>query len=242
MNSEQCTFLLGQAADSMPTLSSGINQSLPSSKTPTPAQSSEVEPKTDGSQDCTCGKAMSECSIHLSMREKWIAFMRDSLAQIFQSVEKEKELPEANLAYTPKSSEYLASFDPVSSSWKIHQRSLIEGLDWSLEIWPRSGMTRNGHVYLLPALVPQLFGTDGGHFPSPRTSMWKNRKWYFRKKLMGNLEELPGLKPEKFAWLAGKPINPAWCEWLMMWPITATVLSASETDKFRFARQRHGKF
>jgi hypothetical protein len=94
---------------------------------------------------------------------------------------------------------------------------------------PRGSMDEKDAVYiaacdpgtilkLLPSLAPQLSGTDGGHFPAPRTSMYKIRRWWARKHPMGNLEELPSYRPEKFAWLAGRPINGG--EIWMVWRLT----------------------
>jgi hypothetical protein len=48
-----------------------------------------------------------------------------------------------------KCEESLAKFDPHTSSWKIPQLSLEEGLTSSLEILPRWGMTRNGELFRL---------------------------------------------------------------------------------------------
>lgn len=63
-----------------------------SNGTPTPAQSSEVEHKMDGFQACGCGRGMSDCLIHPSTPEKWIASQRVSLARILQRLEIKKEL------------------------------------------------------------------------------------------------------------------------------------------------------
>jgi hypothetical protein len=41
----------------------------------------------------------------------------------------------------------LAKFDPLSSSWKTAQCSLLEDLEQSLETWPRWGSMRNGACY-----------------------------------------------------------------------------------------------
>ena len=50
-------------------------------------------------------------------------------------------------------SESLASFDRGSSSWKTCQGSLFVDSITSLTDWPRSGMTRNGHLYSHPILA-----------------------------------------------------------------------------------------
>ena len=83
-------------------------------------------------------------------------------------------------------------------------------------------------------LVPWGTGTDEtgcGLLPTTRASIYKNRKWWTRKRSYQNLEELP-MKPG-FEWLNGKPINPQWLEWHMGYPIGWTELEAPETPSSR---------
>jgi len=238
---EQLTFLPAPVADSWPTSYWDTLQYWLWNGMPTAAPCSESGPRTDGSPACMCMRETYGCSIHPSGRDEWIAFMRASLARILASVDRGGASMVSALASTAKPSASLASLDRNSSSWKTAQQSLDWGSEQFLATWPVSGMTRGGHAYLLPSLAPQLSGTDGGHFPAPRTSMYKIRRWWARKHPMGNLEELPSYRPEKFAWLAGRPINPAWCEWLMLWPIMWTASKALATAKSRSARRRRGK-
>ena len=51
-----------------------------------------------------------------------------------------------------KWSELLAKYDPDMCLWKTSQRSLLEDLESSLEIFPKCGMTRNGAAYQRPKL------------------------------------------------------------------------------------------
>jgi hypothetical protein len=64
-------------------------------------------------------------------------------------------------------SDSFASYDPVTSSWRTSQLSLLE--EWSeySETWPRSGMTRNGTAYRLKPLAPLTGGTGSGLLPTP---------------------------------------------------------------------------
>src|SRR5574343_389644 len=89
MNSEQCTFSPVSAEDSLPISSWGTVQLSLWSGIHTPARSCENEPPKDGSPNCTCGKEMSDCSIHPSTPEKWIASMQVSLANLLAMPELE---------------------------------------------------------------------------------------------------------------------------------------------------------
>ena len=162
MNSEQCTFSLEPGGGSMPTLSSGISQSLPSSGTPTLAPFSEAEQPMDGSLVCTCGREMSGCSTHPSTLEKWIASQRDSLAQIFQQPVEARESTVNAPDFTGKSYESPILYDLDSCSWRTPQLSLVEDLDKSLVNWPSAGIMRDGRCYPLARLVTTMNDLDGG--------------------------------------------------------------------------------
>ena len=79
-------------------------------------------------------------------------------------------------AYGASTPELLASFDPVSSSWKTSQLCFLEGLTTYSGTWPRSGMTRNGIAYQLPPLVPLTGATGSGLWQTPVSDDAVNRK------------------------------------------------------------------
>ena len=58
-------------------------------------------------------------------------------------------------------------FDPVSSSWKTRQCSLLEGLDEFLETWPRWGIMRDGECWELATLERPTSGSESGLWPTP---------------------------------------------------------------------------
>jgi hypothetical protein len=134
----------------------------------------------------------------------------------------------------------LGKFDPVSSSWRTHQLSLFGGLEEFSEIWPGWGIMRDGEYW--EQSMPDFLTEDceSGLFATPRTSIYKNQKWWVRKEYMGNLEELPMVKG--FEHLAGKRINPEWLEWLMAWPIGWAALAPLATDKFQQWLHSHGNY
>ena len=72
----------------------------------------------------------------------------------------------------PRCDDSLASYDPISCSWKTCQHSLFGGLEQFSGNWPRSGMTVNGTAYRLPTLAHRIKGTasglsESGMWPTP---------------------------------------------------------------------------
>lgn len=172
MSYEQCTFSQELAAESFATSSLDTSQLSLLSGIDTPAKSSENEPKTDGSQACTCGKGMSDCLIHPSTPETWTAYMRASLALMCQQPENKQALAlRRAVASTEKFSASLAWFDPDTCSLRMSQPSLLTDSQPSSVTLPRSGMLVNGRVYELPTVGQRTNATDGGVcFPTPTAS------------------------------------------------------------------------
>lgn len=145
----------------------------------TAAKSSENEPQMDGSQACECGKGMSECSIHPSTPEKWIASMRDSLARTLA-------LPGIKLAldmrhdqaFIEKSSVSLALFDPATCSLKTCQQSFLTDSEPYSQTLPRWGSLRNGVVSEHPIAAHPITETGGGVWlPTPTVSSGAQVAW-----------------------------------------------------------------
>ena len=158
-----------------------MNPSEPSNGTPTAAECSESAPQRDGSPTCGCTKETSGCSIHPNTRDEWIASMQASLVLILAALEiKPGSETERAADFTEKCSELLASFDPVSCSWKTSQQSLLtNSLEPFSETWPRAGMMRDGRVYQHRQPVPATTVIDGGALqsvPTPTVNGNYNRK------------------------------------------------------------------
>ena len=125
--------------------------------------------------------------------------------------------------YGSSTPELLASFDPVSSSWKTSQICWLEGLATFSGRWPRSGMTRNGIAYQLPTwvyhkpatgsgLLPTLVGGDArggrngttkGRHPKDGMTM---TDWLWLNVGRGRLH------PESAEWMMGYPTGWTDCE------------------------------
>ena len=171
MTCEPCTSLPASEEDSLQTSSSDIPQLSLWSGNHTPAKSSEKEPPKDGSPICQCGKGMSDCSIHPSTLEMWIASMRDSLAKILALLEsRQAYLREPDQVFTEKSCVFLTSLDLATSSWKTSQQSFLTDSEPYSQTWPRWGMTQGGSAYAHPMSERRITETGGLHFvPTPDT-------------------------------------------------------------------------
>ena len=171
-NSKQCTSLPEQVVESSQTSFWDTDQSLLSSGTNTLVTYSEPEQQTDGLKECQCGKETSDCSIHPNTKDEWIAFMQDSLAQIFQQQGLKQVLAKTrDLDFTVKSYALQTYFSLDTCSWKMSQQSLLEMMDQcsepSLETLPREATMQSGVVYPLPKLVLTISEIDGGYLHTP---------------------------------------------------------------------------
>jgi hypothetical protein len=177
-------------------------------------------------------------------RETWLASMQSALASLvktYQRLEREKVYRESGLDCTKKSSEQLTMYDLLGCSSKTPLQSALEAVTSSSQTLWREDIP--GETDELPQLMlgRGIYERDGFVLlPTPRASMWKNKRWWKRKDPMGNLEELPAMD-KKWEHLSGKFINPQWIEWMMLWPIGWTDPEQSETAKFRSRPRSRGK-
>ena len=150
------------------TSSSGINLELQLSGINTPVKSCANEPPKDGSPNCTCGKEMSDCSIHPSTPEKWIASMRDSLAKTLALLEsRQAYLREPDQVFTEKSCVLLTLLDRDTCSWRTLQQSFLTDSEPFSQTWPRWGMTQGGVAYAHPMSERRITETGGFCWPTP---------------------------------------------------------------------------
>lgn len=171
--------------------------------------------------------------------------------------EKAQESTEPEAECGPTWPGLLAKFDPVSSTWKTVQHSLIEDSGESLATFPRSGMTRNGLLWALPKLAQTTKGTDFGFWPTPVASDISSRntkyaqggtplslavKMWPTPQASDNrnrgTSQTPAIarrieagKQVMLSMVMDGPLNPPWVEWLMGWPIGWTALKPLEMDK-----------
>ena len=98
-----------------------------------------------------------------------------SSAEVFRartsaSPEKGRALPVSGQVFGTKCIESLASFDPVTSSWRTSQRCFLEGWKPYSGSFPRSGMTRSGTLFRLRPLVHRTAEIVFGSWPTPSAS------------------------------------------------------------------------
>jgi len=199
---------------------------------------SETESLTHSQSGTTCAHSTESHGVGASM-----SLAEDFHAKTLAPQERAQALMEPEAGCGARWHESFATFNPLTSSWKIRQTWLFEGLDESLETWPRWGIMQNGACSEpltagLPIIergfgfVPTPLAQDGSHAGSlDRTKggrFWNLRDWYHVT--MGKKSGKPARKRKRAFW-----------EWLMGWPENWTALSALETAKFQQWLDSHGK-
>lgn len=237
MTCEQCTSLPESAADYSQTSFWDIPQSSPLSGSHTPAKSSENEQRKDGSPTCECGKGMSECSIHPSTPEKWIASMRGCLASLIQSPAYRQALRTREAAKCgPRLSVSFAQFDQNTSFWKTYRDLFDSDFHQYLPIFPQSGMTLNGYAYQLPVLALHTNEKDcGGLLPTP-----SGTSNHGKNHVSGRLDEWGGSSNPWRGTEIGKVHCAAFEEWMLGLPIMWTGLTEYATRKSHCKPPLHG--
>lgn len=189
---------------------------------------------------------------------EWTCSAVGSPAKISALPESEPGLTGNGAASGVNTSEPFAHFDPATSSWKTYQVCLLTHT-WDVfsETWPRAGTMRNGIVYQQQPLAPLTgeiaFGSSdmkGGvalpTSPSLQARVEKSETTHFfptptlsDSKNNGN----PSRMTRGGSWggcelntVIGGPLNPAWVEWLMGYPVGWTDLGDSATPSSRKSR------
>lgn len=116
----------------------------------------------------------------------------DSLVRTSQLLEKVSELSVKEAAYGLKCTELYGKLDLDTSSLKTAQCSLFGDSRESYATFPKSGMMRNGIVYLAPTLAYNRVGSDYIVLPTPRVSTANGcirHRYFGSHTYRGNLEE-----------------------------------------------------
>jgi hypothetical protein len=118
----------------------------------------------------------------------------------------------ARAGYGLSSPVSFTNFDPATSSWRTSQGSLFGGWIEFSEIWPTSGMTRNGIAYQQRTLAHRSYDFEFGWWPTPLASEtgWRRASFAQGGRSLSTV-------------LGGVP-NPTWVEWLMGFPANWTEL------------------
>jgi len=131
----------------------------------------------------------------------------------------------------------LARFDPVTSSWRTAQPSLLEDFGESSVIWPRSGMTAGGQCWELPMWERRTKGTGSGWWPTPQSSDNRNRG---TRSTPAIARRIAAGKQVMLSMVMDGPLNPMFAEWIMGWPLGWTDLKPLVMDKSHCVPQQHG--
>lgn len=127
--------------------------------------------------------------------------------------------------------ESLANYDPDTSSWRMSQRCLDGEWEEFSETFPKSGMTRNGTLYLQPMLVLPTFASAYGRLPTPTATDWKRtpmKRSYAVRSELGHMDTLAQWAVRMSGLRHARLVPDLW-EWVMGFPAKWTDLEHSGT-------------
>jgi hypothetical protein len=157
----------------------------------------------------------------LKSGNEWTLFAADSRVRTCLSLDDVPGLQASAADYGLTTPVSLASYDPVSSSWRTCQGCLFEAWEQFSATWPRSGTTRNGTAYRLRPLAPRTYELASGFLPTPVASETKRTTPYAQ-----------GGQSLSFV-LGGRP-SQALIEWMMGLPDGwLTLLAMPSSRKYR---------
>lgn len=167
--------------------------------------------------------------------------MVDSLAKTSASqITLERAWMESEAAYSSRSLDSLARFDPDSSSWKTSQQSLFGGLiafSWNSL---RSGMTVAGRLFQPPRLEPVTCERDGGFVPTPTARDHKSPGASRTRR--ASIERRQGIPLSQwFKVTFGMNLFPSFVEGMMGYPEKHTALDAWAMQWFRKQLRQRSK-
>jgi hypothetical protein len=156
-------------------------------------------------------------------------------------LEKEQDLMEQDQDSGEKWRGWLAKFDPDMSLWKTAQCSLITDSEECLEIYPTSGLMRDGLLWEQTRLALNTTETEYGLLPTP-TARDFNGHTVTKKRPKGFNKVLPNVFKLEFQLHGQCYPHPTFSEEVMLWPVGWTDLKPLEMDKCHYARQPHGDY
>ena len=135
-----------------------------------------------------------------------ISLPPDFPVRMYPKSDRERESEGSVPAYSPKSSDLLATYHPSGCYWKTSQVSLTGELGTFSGRWPTSGMTQCGTAYRLPQWERLTAGRGSGLLPTPSANDWKGSSNHGQRR--GQLSER----------CIGQKVNPVYLEWMMGYP------------------------
>jgi hypothetical protein len=140
-------------------------QFVPSSGNPTPQAYLSPDKMTEFSRLSRFGMTFKPLTENLGAAVlTWC--QEDSLAKIFQPLEKELASTESEAGCGEKWHASFTKYDPGMRLWKTHQCSLLGDLELFSETWPQWGLMRSGECWEQLTLEQTIRGTESGLSPN----------------------------------------------------------------------------
>jgi len=173
----------------------------------------------------------------------WMSSAAASLAKILAMPASALGLTRADPVSGVSLPDWLARFDPATSSWRTRQPSLSAEWGECSPTWPVTGLMRNGTCWALAKLERRSTGSVSGYWHTPTTRDYKGQSG------LGNRTRRSRNGKPHIANLCDQLVDygrqdlvrsPTFREWLMGLPIGWTALEASATPSSRKSRKSSG--
>jgi len=127
------------------------------------------------------------------------------------------------------STDWWATFDRATSSWRMSQRSLLEDWDKFSETWPSDGSMRDGAVFHVAPLVGHIHDADCSLWPTPTASMDGRGFGIPLHERSGRYKRSTVLRVQELVKKHGWRIHPRFTETLMGFPTDWSAIEPSGT-------------
>jgi hypothetical protein len=214
-------------------------QSAPLSGKPTPQAYCAPDKMMDFSRLSQFGMTFAPLTANLG-EELLMLYLEDFHAKTCLQQEKAQDLTAQDQDFGEKWRGWLAKYDPDSYSWKTAQCSLITDSEECLEIYPTSGLMRDGLLWEQTRLALNTTETEYGLLPTP-TARDFNGHTITKKRPKGFNKVLPNVFKLEFQLHGQCYPHPTFSEEVMLWIVGWTDLKPLATDKFLEWQQQHGE-
>lgn len=171
-NSGNCISSLGLAEGYLQECSLGTAVCALSKSSPTAEPSCSSASETASCHGSQFGTMFGHSTALLGGGE-WTSLLADSLVRILAQPDRAKELKALAVDCGGIWREWFAKWDPITSSWKTRQCSLLAGLDEFSVTWPRWGMMQSGVCLERPTQERHISENESGFWPTLNTRGWR---------------------------------------------------------------------
>jgi len=206
---------------------------------PTPQAYCAPDKMTDFSKVSQSGMTFAPLTESLG-KELLTLYLADFHAKTCLQREKEQDSMEQDQDSGEKWHGWLARYDPDMSLWKTAQCSLITDSEECLEIYPTSGLMRDGLLWEQTRLALNTTETEYGLLPTP-TARDFNGHTITKKRPKGFNKVLPNVFKLEFQLHGQCYPHPTFSEEVMLWVVGWTDLKPLEMGKFLEWQQLHGE-